>query len=154
VFFQNADARHINMCAKSLAQEIRSASTSNSVCIQAWLNSTCATMAAASAPQLEGPPQRGRGVQGQYVYAIVMAHPSPATIGQGFRAPSDLDRTTFRQVLVQCPADWGVTSCIATGANNHPRPCMKSIGFVYKSFSFLSGDCSGDCCSFKEKDFV
>ena len=52
--------------------------------------------------QLEGPSQRGRGVQGQYVYWICMAYPLPATVAaQGIKTSDDFDADSFRLLVVQ-----------------------------------------------------
>ena len=39
-------------------------------------------MAAVADPQVSGPSQQGRGVHGQYVYAIVMVQPTPEVIAR------------------------------------------------------------------------
>ena len=42
-----------------------------------------------------GPPQQGRGTQGQYVYWIVLSHPKPETVERlGLKVPTDFDRKT------------------------------------------------------------
>ena len=57
-------------------------------------------MAAAPQLQLNGPAQRGRGVHGQYVYAIIMVQPTAEVIAQqGVKQPIDFDRTTFREMI-------------------------------------------------------
>ena len=41
-----------------------------------------------------GPPQSGRGVKGQYVYWVCMAHPKPETVESlGVKVPGDYTRT-------------------------------------------------------------
>jgi hypothetical protein len=57
--------------------------------------------AAESDPQLQGPAQRGNGVHGQYVYAIVMVQPTAVVIARGVKQPSDFDRVTFREMHVK-----------------------------------------------------
>ena len=49
-------------------------------------------MAAAAEPDLDGPLQHGRGVQGQYVYAIVMVQPTAQVVARGMKQPSDFTR--------------------------------------------------------------
>ena len=52
-----------------------------------------------------GPLQKGRGVQGQYVYWITMAHPKPETVAKlGLRVPTDFDRGSFSELMVQAHA--------------------------------------------------
>lgn len=61
-------------------------------------------------PEPDGPPQHGRGVQGQYVYAVVMPQPTAEHIAETqVKQPSDFDRQTFRELLVKCHAECGVT---------------------------------------------
>ena len=60
---------------------------------------------AAALPVLEGPQQRGRGVQGQYVYAIVMVQPTAQVVARGMKQPSDFTRTTFNDMIVKCLAE-------------------------------------------------
>ena len=72
-----------------------------------------ATMAAvppepAPDPQFVGPPQKGRGVHGQYVYAIVMVQPTPEVLQRGVKQPSDFDRVSFQELLAQCHMDCDV----------------------------------------------
>ena len=58
---------------------------------------------------LTGPPQRGRGVHGQYVYWICMQHPKPETVQRtGVKTPADFDRITFRDMLVQSHQECGI----------------------------------------------
>jgi len=60
---------------------------------------------AAADPDLEGPPQRGRGVQGQYVYAIVMVQPTAQVVARGMKQPSDFTRSSFNEMIVKCHTD-------------------------------------------------
>ena len=47
---------------------------------------------AAAALEFRGPPQQGRGAQGQYVYWIVMPYPTPETVAeQAVWTPDDFD---------------------------------------------------------------
>ena len=49
-----------------------------------------------------GPNQKGRGVQGQYVYWITMSHPKPETVANlGIKVPSDFDRESFSKLMVK-----------------------------------------------------
>jgi hypothetical protein len=49
-----------------------------------------------------GPAQRGRGVQGQYVYWVVQVYPKPETIARlGLKTPDDFDREAFRELIVK-----------------------------------------------------
>ena len=53
-------------------------------------------MAEALALPLSGPPQRGSGVHGQYVYALIMLRPAEEVrLRTGVKQPTDFDRTTF-----------------------------------------------------------
>ena len=57
----------------------------------------------------DGPPQRGQGQNGQYVYWLCMACPSEETVAaQGIKAPSDFTRDTFREACVAAHAHCGV----------------------------------------------
>jgi hypothetical protein len=63
-------------------------------------------MAEAPALPLRGPPQRGDGVKGQYVYALIMPQPTPEVLERtGVKQPSDFDRTIFREMVVKCLAE-------------------------------------------------
>lgn len=85
--------------------------------------------AALAAPvlPLSGPPQRGAGVHGQYVYALIMSQPTPEVLTQsGVKQPSDFDRTTFREMVVKCLAEVDVevieTACFREPhANGNPH---------------------------------
>ena len=75
-----------------------------------------------------GPNQRGRGVQGQYVYWICMAHPMPETVEKlGLKVPSDFDRHSFSQLVVkahgECDIEIIETACFlephASGLMHH-----------------------------------
>ena len=57
--------------------------------------------------ELSGPPQKGRGKPGQYVYWVTMSHPGPDT--QGLKVPGDFDRNSFRELLVKVHGECGVT---------------------------------------------
>ena len=50
-----------------------------------------------------GPNQKGRGIHGQYVYWITMSHPGPDT--RGLKLPSELDRNSFRELVVKVHGD-------------------------------------------------
>ena len=54
------------------------------------------------------------------MYAIVMVHPSPATIALGFKAPSDFTRKTFREMLVKCHEECG-TKAVETACFLEPH---------------------------------
>ena len=57
-----------------------------------------------------GPPQQGRGTQGQYVYWIVLSHPKPETVERlGLKEPTDFDRKTFSQLMVAAHQECGIT---------------------------------------------
>ena len=48
-------------------------------------------------------PQRGNGVKGQYVYALIMPQPIPKVLARtSVKQPSDFDRTAFREMVVKC----------------------------------------------------
>ena len=52
-----------------------------------------------------GPNQRGRGVQGQYAYLIVFAHPTPENVQKlGLKTPSDFAKPQFRALVLECHA--------------------------------------------------
>ena len=56
-----------------------------------------------------GPPQRGRGVHGQYVYLIVFSHPHEETVRRlQLRTPADFTRESFRALSVESHAAAGV----------------------------------------------
>ena len=49
-----------------------------------------------------GPPQRGRGVNGQYVYWITMSHPTVETVQSlGVKTPAEFTRESFAELIVQ-----------------------------------------------------
>ena len=53
-----------------------------------------------------GPFQHGRGVHGQYVYAIIFPQPTAEVLAnQGVKQPSDFDGRTFRELVVKCHAE-------------------------------------------------
>lgn len=63
-----------------------------------------------------GTPQRGRGVQGQYVYWITMARPKQETLDRlGLKAPENYTREEFSQLVVkahrECEVEVIETSC-------------------------------------------
>ena len=65
--------------------------------------------AAAPALPLNGPPQRGNGVQGQYVYALIMPRPTAEVLARtAVKLPTDFDRESFREMVVKCLAECGV----------------------------------------------
>ena len=75
--------------------------------VQARSGFACFGMAVPQALQLEGPPQAGRGVQGQYVYWICMPCPRPETVeATDVQTPADLDRNSFRELVTE-----GHTTC-------------------------------------------
>ena len=56
-----------------------------------------------------GPPQRGSGKKGQYVYWIVFSHPEPETVERlGLKVPTDFTRKTFSQLIVKAHCDCNV----------------------------------------------
>ena len=56
-----------------------------------------------------GPPQRGRGANGQYVYWITQAQPKPETLARlGLRAPADFSAESFRALVVAAHTACGV----------------------------------------------
>ena len=56
-----------------------------------------------------GPPQAGRGNNGQYVYWIALAHPKPETIELlELKAPTDFTRKSFPQLIVKAHAECNV----------------------------------------------
>ena len=77
--------------------------------------------------QSSGPPQRGRGVPGQYVYAIIMPQPTREVLERtGVRQPRDFHHTSFRELVVQCLAECDVevieTACFREPhANGDPH---------------------------------
>ena len=83
--------------------------------------------AAAPALPLNGPPQRGDGVQGQYVYALIMPRPTAEVVARtGVKLPTDFDRESFREMVVKCLAECGVqvieTACFKEPhANGDPH---------------------------------
>ena len=51
---------------------------------------------------LDGPWQLGQGQNGQYVYWVCMAYPTPETVqNHGVKIPDDLDRESFRVAVVE-----------------------------------------------------
>ena len=60
---------------------------------------------------LSGPGQRGRGVPGQYVYWICMAHPTPETLAKkaDIKTPADFSRESFTELVVKVHTESGVT---------------------------------------------
>ena len=65
-------------------------------------------MAAVTDLPLSGPGARGRGVHGQYVYAMIMPQPTPEVVARGMKQPSDFDRASFGEMVVQCLAECGM----------------------------------------------
>ena len=52
-----------------------------------------------------GPLQKGRGVQGQYVYWITMSHPLDETVARlGLKVPGDFSREEFSKLVVEAHA--------------------------------------------------
>ena len=57
-----------------------------------------------------GPLQHGRGVQGQYVYAIIFPQPTVEVLAtHDLKQPSDFDGQAFRELIVKCHAECDVT---------------------------------------------
>ena len=78
-------------------------------------------------PAPTGPPQRGRGVHGQYVYWITMPQPTAEhVLATGVKQPRDFDRDSFRQLMVWAHSDCEVeiveTACfLEPHANGDPH---------------------------------
>ena len=89
---------------------------------------SCTTAATAGAPQLplDGPPQRGGGVQGQYVYAVIMSQPTPEVLQGGVKQLSDFDRVTFRELIVQCRRECDVPLVGAPAPPPAQRSCERA----------------------------
>ena len=52
--------------------------------------------------RLDGPPQGGQGVNGQYVYWISFAFPAEQTVAQnGIKTPADFSRQSSREVAAE-----------------------------------------------------
>ncbi len=69
-------------------------------------------MAAPAAPNLElrGPSQAGRGVQGQYVYWIVMPHLTPETLAlTQVKTPAEFTHDSFRELVVEAHTACDIT---------------------------------------------
>lgn len=77
-------------------------------------------MAVAQELPLRGPLQRGSGVQGQYVYALIMVQPTEEVLARGVKKPSDFDRITFREMCVKCLSECGVQA-IETACFQEPH---------------------------------
>ena len=77
-------------------------------------------MAAALTLQSSGPSQRGAGAQGQYVYALIMPQPSRECVAQGIKQPSDLDRDSFREMVVKCHSECDI-QIIEVGCFKEPH---------------------------------
>jgi hypothetical protein len=57
-----------------------------------------------------GPPQQGRGTQGQDVYWIGLSHPKPETVERlCLKVLTDFDRKTFSQLMVAAHQECGFT---------------------------------------------
>jgi hypothetical protein len=75
----------------------------------------------------DGPEQKGRGCNGQYVYWIVMSHPLPDTVQRlGLKTPADFDHDSFRVLVVAAHETVGVelveTACfVEPHANGLPH---------------------------------
>ena len=68
----------------------------NRIWLHRWDSQWNCTMAEALALPLSGPPQRGSGVHGQYVYALIMLRPAEEVrLRTGVKQPTDFDRTAF-----------------------------------------------------------
>jgi hypothetical protein len=75
---------------------------------RAFLGPIMAAPAAPAAPlPLSGPPQQGRGVQGQDLYWIVMPHPTAETLAQ----PDVKKPSVFDQVHADCGATLEEIAC-------------------------------------------
>ena len=56
-----------------------------------------------------GPPQRGRGYNGQYVYWITQAHPTAESVRKlGLKVPGDFSRQSFGELTVKVHAECGI----------------------------------------------
>ena len=75
-----------------------------------------------------GPPQSGRGVQGQYVYWVCMSHPKQETVERlGVKVPGDFTREQFSSLMVkahrECEVEIVETVCFlephANGQKHH-----------------------------------
>ncbi len=80
-------------------------------------------MAADTEGKPTGPLQRGRGVQGQYVYWITQAHPKPETVQRlGLKTPGDFTREEFGKLMVKAHKEMGVdlveTACFLEPHSN------------------------------------
>ena len=93
-------------------------------------------MAEPEALALEGPGQNGRGKHGQYVYWIVMAHPTPETLAQkAVKTPEDFTTSTPKSLPSLCQSTSTRPKCPRHTKNHH----------------FRAGACSGACWFLKEK---
>ena len=74
-----------------------------------WLTMADQVTVPAPAVQPAGPLQRGRGVQGHYVYWITMPNPLPETVAScGVRRPSEYTRQEFTALGVAVHAACGM----------------------------------------------
>ena len=72
-------------------------------------NQIC-TMSAPPVTEPTGPPQRGNGTQSQYVYALIFLQPAQEIMMQAtVKQPEDFDRAPFREMVVKCLAELGIT---------------------------------------------
>ena len=95
-------------------------------------------MAEPEALALEGPGQNGRGKHGQYVYWIVMAHPTPETLAQqAVKTPEDFTTSTPKSLPSLCQSTSTRPKCPRHTKNHH----------------FGAGACLGACWFLKEKKF-
>jgi len=61
-------------------------------------------------PEPDGHPQHEKEVQEQYAYAVIMPQPTAEHIAEmQVKEPSDFDRPTFRELVVKCHEECGVT---------------------------------------------
>ena len=85
----------------------------------------------ATALQFDGPSQRGRGVQGQYVYWICQAYPLPATVSaHGIKTPDDFDADSFRGVVIEAHAHCNITiieTCFFKEPHSNGKPHLNLL---------------------------
>ena len=89
--------------------------------------------------QLSGPPQRGSGVKGQYVYWITMVQPTAEVVDRwGLRRPEEFSREEFGKFIVKAHKECDIavveTACFmephASGKPHHN--CLARASTQYK----------------------
>ena len=91
---------------------------------QAQLRPPCAHMADSEDGAM-GPPQRGRGVKGQYVYWVAMPHPTPETVQRlGLHVPGDFSREEFEELRPRCLKTSRTIFRSSAGAVSLGRPVL------------------------------